>query len=735
LEQGRKSAAGLGYFAGVDGLRAVAVLSVLIYHLNHGLIPGGYTGVDVFFVISGFVVTGSLAHLRFTRFPELLTYFYARRLTRVMPALIVSLTISIVVYVLLIPKSWLSHANENTALAAFFGLSNVVLALNDDSYFSPSSDFNPWLHTWSLGVEEQFYFMFPFLLYIGLRATATAQHRTLMLRLVAVLGAISLIVCAVLAAVKWRYTFYLLPARFWELAVGMLLAITFETWRVRLTAAGQRAAMLIAGGGVILLLLAFAIPSSNAFPFPLAIIPVVGTTLLIMVVCARPGDGLSRMIASKFMLFFGLRSYSIYLWHWPIYVLLRWTIGMEAVAVQCAAVAAAIIAGSLSYRLVENPLRHAPLMRQAPRGAVVAVALSAIFCGAVVGGLAFRDADALSISKTAQGHDWYADSATSLIRDNAECQLKEAGRGLAGGSVTTWTRTQCQATTASGRLFVIGNSHAKGYEPMLRQYALDSGHEVRLYFKSGCAFLLLTSPHADEAGCATYIAESVSELRRELGTGDVLFMASMRLDQNTNQWGQKLALDPHTSRKVNAAMAEARTVLTELGEHGARLVFEAPKPLFAAPAYRCADWYTKINPACEAGLTVDRQQMLALRTPVMDRMRTLAASVQGVGIWDPLPALCPDSVCSAFDGSRPLFFDMHHLSGYGNQVLRSSFASYMNAAIGKTIVTPRGASQASQPGHLLSAPNSATPGTPNSDSRDSQRRLERRGPSPGRPSY
>jgi peptidoglycan/LPS O-acetylase OafA/YrhL len=366
------------------------VLSVLLYHLKHGLIPGGYAGVDVFFVISGFVVTSSLAHLRFTRFPELLTYFYARRLTRVMPALLVCLTISILVYVLLIPKSWLSHANENTALAAFFGLSNVFLALNDDEYFSPSSDFNPWLHTWSLGVEEQFYFIFPFLLYIALRATATAQQRTLMLRLVAAFGAISLIVCGALTAVKWRYSFYLLPARFWELAVGMLLAITFETWRVRLATTSRRATMLVAGGGVMLLL-AFAIPSSNAFPFPLAIIPVVGTTLLIMTVCARPGDGLSRMLASKLMLFFGLRSYSIYLWHWPIYVLLRWTIGMEGVVVQCAAIAAAIIAGSLSYRFVENPLRHAPLVRQAPRFVVVATALSATFCVAIVGQLMFRD--------------------------------------------------------------------------------------------------------------------------------------------------------------------------------------------------------------------------------------------------------------------------------------------------------------------------------------------------------
>jgi peptidoglycan/LPS O-acetylase OafA/YrhL len=155
----------------IDGLRAVAVLSVMLYHLHASWLPGGLAGVDVFFVISGFVVSASVGELESMRLSRFVLYFYSRRVQRIAPALIVCLLVTALVSALLIPSAWLSDANAKTGIFAFFGLANVILARTGDDYFAPRVEFNPYVHTWSLGVEEQFYLVFPllFFLWVGAR--------------------------------------------------------------------------------------------------------------------------------------------------------------------------------------------------------------------------------------------------------------------------------------------------------------------------------------------------------------------------------------------------------------------------------------------------------------------------------------------------------------------------------------------------------------------------------------
>ena len=154
------------YFAHIDGLRALAVLSVVIYHLNAAWLPGGFSGVDVFFVISGFIVSASVGARERENLPAFAIYFLARRIRRIAPALLVCLLLTTLFTALLVPNAWLSEANQKTGHYAFFGLSNVILARTSHDYFSPIADFNPYMHTWSLGVEEQFYLLFPALFFL-----------------------------------------------------------------------------------------------------------------------------------------------------------------------------------------------------------------------------------------------------------------------------------------------------------------------------------------------------------------------------------------------------------------------------------------------------------------------------------------------------------------------------------------------------------------------------------------
>jgi peptidoglycan/LPS O-acetylase OafA/YrhL len=158
-----------GYIPEIDSLRAIAVLSVILFHFNPLILPGGFSGVDVFFVISGYVVSSSLAKSQHSHFIGFVLQFYSRRIIRIYPALLACLMIVGVLQTLFVPASWLSQSTNSTALYAFAGLSNFALIWFNDGYFSPRIEFNAFTHTWSLAVEEQFYLLFPFIFFIWIK--------------------------------------------------------------------------------------------------------------------------------------------------------------------------------------------------------------------------------------------------------------------------------------------------------------------------------------------------------------------------------------------------------------------------------------------------------------------------------------------------------------------------------------------------------------------------------------
>jgi len=331
----------------------VAIVPVVLYHAGVPFLPGGFIGVDVFFVISGFLITGIL-HREITQERFSLVGFYERRARRILPALAAVMFASVIAgLVMLSPTRLVDLSQSAIATAAF--VSNVWFWITTADYFSLEAEFQPLLHTWSLAVEEQFYILFPLLLWLLAR-----WPRRVTLWAVATLTGLSFALAILGVAREPSASFFLAPTRGWELGLGALLALGIGP---TLTARWLRELVAFAGLAAILVA-AMVYDASTPFPGAAALLPCLGAAALIS--AGAQGRSLaSRLLSFKPIAFVGLISYSLYLWHWPILAYLRVYLDDRALppALAAAAVVAAFAAAVLSWAYVERPFRRRP-----PRG-------------------------------------------------------------------------------------------------------------------------------------------------------------------------------------------------------------------------------------------------------------------------------------------------------------------------------------------------------------------------------
>jgi peptidoglycan/LPS O-acetylase OafA/YrhL len=678
------------YRPDIDGLRALAVLSVIAYHLNSRWLPGGFTGVDIFFVISGYVVTASLAHADAHSLWRFLLAFYARRLARIIPALVVMLVIAAIAATMFIPRAWLSARSELTALYAFAGLSNWIMQENGDAYFAPRAEFNPYTHTWSLGVEEQFYLIAPLLLFGWIRALHRSSAGWMWLwggALVA-LATASLIGAAWMGGQSPSLVFYSIVFRFWELGAGAMLFLATGS-RASSTRFVQFSAMTATWLGAALIALSFAYARPTAFPWPWALPAVVGTALLIWGMQQTDGK-LKHVFSSSAAVWVGKRSYSLYLWHWPIFVLLRWTIGLESAWQYLVGIFLTVAAAAASYRFVEVPLRYNRSLQRFPTAVQVGAFLCLPAAGWAAASHIFSHQPQYSLSVvTRNANDWHAGTAmppNSELKRN--CAVAMRPSQPLGGFEFHFEPSNCARTDSEPRIFVLGDSHAIAYMPMFEQFAAETGHAVTLRSFVGCPFIDFERPmHIGRPPGCTEFSKAVVELTlKEAKPGDVVFLPSLRIRRFSDQWASFGIADmyafmyaPETAEPRRAAADDAGQWITRFNEKNLRVVFEAPKPIYRSPPFRCADWFNQSNPICAQPNAHQRTEMDRLREPIVENMRKLVALHSNVSIWDPLPTLCTLDTCKPQLNGRPLYFDGDHVSGYGNFLLYPTFRSSMLA--------------------------------------------------------
>ncbi|MEN9362473.1 MAG: hypothetical protein RL095_4008 [Verrucomicrobiota bacterium] len=444
----------LRYRPEIDGLRALAVLGVLLYHLNPSWLPGGYLGVDIFFVISGFLITSILVK-GWQSGDFTYRQFYLRRARRILPAmLVVTALTAFASYFILFPDEMKSAARA--CRQALLCCSNYYFA-KGDGYFDPGAELNPFLHTWSLGVEEQFYFVFPVL---GIFAFRRGWLKARWIGLFVLIG---LIGASLLTHFRPTYAFFSLESRAWELACGSWLAVA--------SSRGSTLAWLqsrgAAASGLLLMLSSLIFLGRNpSTPAPAAIIPVLGAALFIAGRSGGEGSPLFRLFTAAPVLYLGRISYVLYLVHWPLIVLCKAHFGaLDTTELALLAVVSIILAAIL-HHLLEDPLRRGRLLSSS---------------AAFLGSLALASLILFAASQTAVSRKGLVNQRIVSSYDEI---LPELGKKSFWSSETKPLKLGDSRQKAS--LAIWGDSHAqmllKGLHPSLK----EQGLALEAWISGGC---------------------------------------------------------------------------------------------------------------------------------------------------------------------------------------------------------------------------------------------------------
>ena len=487
------------YRSDIDGLRGVAVLSVIGFHAFPNYVPGGFVGVDIFFVISGFLISGVIfdgqekGNFSFAD-------FYARRIRRIFPALIIVLaTCTIFGWYILTPTDYALLGKSIAASAAF--VYNFVL-LQEQGYFDLASELKPLLHLWSLGVEEQFYIVWPVLMVYAWRKKGGS------LTVAKIIFLLSFGLNVALTTTNQPAAFYLPVTRFWELMLGCILAITpFE--RFARPGANEANAVEETASWIGLTLLIFSvlfISQARAFPGWWALMPTFGATLLIF---AGGNASLNRRIlGSPLLVYIGLLSYPLYLWHWPILVFTHLLRVKDPTALMKAiCIVLAFILADITYRFVEKPIRFR-LTARSSKTVFTSAALAVI---AIVG-LTLNAFDGLPSRFPVETQNMFRDyspAATSAARATG-CFLTPDNLG------SRFSGCDEHGKSAGKKIVVWGDSHAAHLIPGLQQLANSHGFNLIQYTVSSCPplFSFETTVHQKKCSDAyEIVAEKIALLR------------------------------------------------------------------------------------------------------------------------------------------------------------------------------------------------------------------------------
>lgn len=665
-----------GFRTDIQALRALAIGLVVVNHLWPHRLTGGYVGVDVFFVISGFLITSHLAQQMRDRGRIALGEFYARRIRRLLPAALLVLAVTAVLVAVFLPyPRWQRNGLEILGSAAY--VENWVLAAFSVNYSALNDSASAVQHFWSLSVEEQFYLVWPLLL-LGSAALLTRMPRAVSLRRallagVGVVGVLSLVTSVLLTAATPSQAYFVTVTRAWEFAAGAAVALGAH----RLALGRRGRGLIVFGGFVAIVAAALVFDETTSFPGSAALLPVVGTAAII-----AAGGGSERawhapVTASRPVQWVGDISYSLYLWHWPLIVIAPFALSMPRTPIVDAGILfVALLSAWATKKLVEDPGQRwgvwARSVRRSLGGMVAGIAIVAVCAGGLLGGhavLAARDAPDAELSVAAcagpealvdPSCDPFAapDSATMTAANEYFFTPRECGdlldRLRFDGQLTTRECDFSPSGAASERVWLVGDSHAQQWQGAIFDLARERGWDVTISYYGGCpvadvAFVGFRQPWApaDMQRCRDWSRGVSDAIVRE--RPDRVF---------TSMAARHDLVDDGSGRSTEAQFVEGLVAdWSAWTAAGVDVAVLADPPFNGEVRDPDCLAVNRANPlACAADRAVAHPA-----DPLVAAARAMATDPR-VRLIDLSDRFCRDDRCFAAVGGIPVYFDADHLN-------------------------------------------------------------------------
>lgn len=670
------------YRTDIDGLRAIAVIAVIINHIDRPIMPFGYLGVDIFFVISGFVIIQSIDRRQYASFREYIFGFYNRRVKRLVPALCFCVVITSALVLLVIsPDANLSVISVRTGITSLFGLSNLYLIRQSSDYFGASAEMNVFTHTWSLGVEEQFYFIFPFLLWItGLQKKTKAGYKNTAIALV-LLGVASFVYYIWLLRVNPVWAFYLMPTRFWELSIGAVLYL-FTLRSNMLADVYPRTAKYLHVVSMILLIVALFLPDTQLSQGAATFTVVILTASLIY--SASRDSAAYKFLTLQPVVFLGLISYSLYLWHWSILSISSLTIGVTLTTIPFL-LGLILLLSVFSYYKIETPLRRTewrfikttkfsipPLAYSFLFTSLISLSIlllvlpmhekEFIFAG-VAAPLQKKGVESLLVNDQFNEYSWIAEKCVLTSNDDL------------GKNITYQDCTFGDFSKAERRFLVIGNSFSSAEIEMYKVIPEKSLGSVTITSAWGAAPVPEISRETSRWNKANeyYWDVIIPDLTTQLQAGDVLMMINdeARYSPQTHN---------NDSREELSVLSEGLSRISEeMAERGIFIIYQSSNPFVresqCTPDAAMQQWWNLSGQSpC---IYYSKKESLERRKEYHDILLNVQSHHPNFFVLDLFDVFCPGTTCT-FTNSEGTFLyrdEFSHPSVEGSRLAQPELVS------------------------------------------------------------
>jgi len=614
----------------IDGLRALAVIAVIINHFNKNLLPSGFLGVDIFFVISGYVITSSLANKEHKSVGNFLLGFYARRIKRIMPALIVCILITCIVGFLFIPVSQDFLEIWRTGIYALFGFSNIHLFRIGTDYFVASTELNLFTQTWSLGVEEQFYFIFPLIFWFSGFARKISNGKRNLLFFMILLSVVSLCIYVWLSRVNPSAAYFLIPARFWEMGIGCITCLVLSSKKGLPQLFKSVSPLLITA----LIISVLFIPQVAICESTIGVVLL--TSLLITTL--NSNSIIFRAFTWSPVIFIGQISYSLYLWHWSILAISRWTIGIYwwTLPIQIGLI---LLIAWLSYRYIEKTLRHTTwsVSQFATISYGIGASLAASFLLFLLGnplqGMLYVGYPADFLRNT-----WAKDINGNYI-EYCHVQKKYSEKIFNDCVIDKIKHEKKQ------NIYLFGDSHARNYLNGVKK-AFPEYNVTYITMPKGCAFMPendINTYVESHTNCREYVRRVKDFVKNEVKVNDVVFIGQRK------------------EHEYDIGYQENILELATYSQHrGAKFVLLADVPGLAVDAAYCMKepWRTQQPNECFKTIhdVMSEQERL-------DKIGLLLQTkMKNFRYLDVRSDLCVNQLCSLYEGDSALYYDDNHIT-------------------------------------------------------------------------